>query len=172
MVSYPFKIFTSILFLSFVFVFQSCSFFLANMHFLVLLNLPVPVKVYGLLQRSKIAGFQTTIKQPIRSRNFTKSSFSHIINSDIVLSTKLQRGQSLLASIPNQLSIGGGLLARGQSSPTLYCMAPTSDCLGNPELYDPTDTCRPTAGQHVTDTLPTHVQLFLPFVCQSGVAYC
>ena len=37
--------------------------------------------------------------------------------------------QSLLTSIPNQLSIGGGLLAIGQHSLTLYCMAPTSDSL-------------------------------------------
>ena len=32
-----------------------------------------------------------------------------------------------------------------------------------PELYDPTDMCRPTVGQHVTNTLPTHAQPFLPF---------
>ena len=26
---------------------------------------------------------------------------------------------------------------------------------GNPELYDPTDTCRPTVGRLSADTLPT-----------------
>ena len=25
---------------------------------------------------------------------------------------------------------------------------------GNPELYDPTDTCGPTVGRHITDTCP------------------
>ena len=60
----------------FVFVFRSCSFFLANVRFLVLLKLSVRPKAYGPLQRSKI----WATKQPIRSRDFTESSSSHIIN--------------------------------------------------------------------------------------------